>query len=79
MQKLDGMNITIQIKVQNHQNTFKATSTTILVGFSFQNSKNAKTRKDLEASSVAFWKLDFNEQRDFERLVLFRNGVTYSN
>ena len=79
MQKLDGMNITIQLKVQNHQNTFKATPTTILLRFSFQNSKNAKTRKDLEASSVAFWKLDFNEQRDFERLVLFRNGVTYSN
>ena len=28
MQKLDGMNIIIQLKVQNHQNTFKATSTT---------------------------------------------------
>ena len=36
MQKLDGMNITIQLKVQNHQNTFKATSTTILHGLSLQ-------------------------------------------
>ena len=38
--------------------------------------KNAKTRKNLEASNIALWKPDFNEQKDFERLVLFRNGVT---
>ena len=36
MQKLDGMNIIIQIKFQNHQTTFGATSTTILHGVSFQ-------------------------------------------
>ena len=36
MRKLDGMNITIQLKVQNHQNTFEATSTTILHRRSFQ-------------------------------------------
>ena len=36
MQKLDGMNIIIQLKVQNHQNNFEATSTTILHGPSFQ-------------------------------------------
>ena len=36
MQKLDGMNIIIQQKVQNQQNTFEATSTTILHGLSFQ-------------------------------------------
>ena len=35
-QKLDGMNIIIQLKVQNHQNTFEATSTIILHGLSFQ-------------------------------------------
>ena len=35
-QKLDGMNLIIQLKVQNHQNTFEATSTTILQGLSFQ-------------------------------------------
>ena len=38
--------------------------------------KNAKTRKNLEASYIALWKPDLNEQKDFERLVLFRNGVT---
>ena len=38
--------------------------------------KNAKTRKNIEASYVALWKPDLNEQKDFERLVLFRNGVT---
>ena len=36
IQRLDGMNIIIQLKVQNHHNTFKATSTTILYGVSFQ-------------------------------------------
>ena len=34
--KLDGMNIIIQLKVQNHQNTCEATSTTILHGLSLQ-------------------------------------------
>ena len=38
--------------------------------------KNAKTRKNLEASYIALWKHDLNQQKDFERLVLFRNGVT---
>ena len=38
--------------------------------------KNAKTRKNLEASYIALWKPDLNEQKDFERLGLFRNGVT---
>ena len=41
--------------------------------------KNAKTRKNLEASYIALWKPDLNEQKDFERLVLFRNGVIKSN
>ena len=36
MRKLDPMNIIIQIKVQNHRNTFEATSTTLLHGLSFQ-------------------------------------------
>ena len=38
--------------------------------------KNAKTRKNLKASYTALWKPDLNEQKDLERLVLFRNGVT---
>ena len=77
MRKLDRMNIIIQLKFQNHQNTFEATSTTILDGPSFQMlQKNTKTRKNLEASYIALWKPNLNEQKDFERLVLFRNGVT---
>ena len=36
MQKLDVMNIIMQLNVQNHQNTFEATSTTILHELSFQ-------------------------------------------
>ena len=51
MQKLDGMNMIIQQNIQNNQNTFDATSTTVLHGLSFQMlQKNAKTRKNLEAS-----------------------------
>ena len=36
MQKLDGINIKIQLKARNHQNTFEATSTTILDGLLFK-------------------------------------------
>ena len=38
--------------------------------------KNAKTRKNLKASYIAFWKSDLKELKNFERLVLFRIGVT---
>ena len=31
--------------------------------------------KNLKASYIALWKPDLNEQQDFERLVLFRNGT----
>ena len=37
--------------------------------------KNSNTRKNSEASCIALWKPDLNEQEGFERLVLFRNGV----
>ena len=36
MRELDGMNIIILLNVYNHQKTFEATSTTILLGLSFQ-------------------------------------------
>ena len=36
MQKLDGMNMIIKLKVQNHQNTYDVTSTTVLQWLSFQ-------------------------------------------
>ena len=36
MWKLDGMNIIIQRKMQNHQNPFEATSTTVLYEPSIQ-------------------------------------------
>ena len=38
--------------------------------------KIAKTRKNLEVSCTALWKPGLNEQKGFETLVLFRNGVT---
>ena len=39
---------------------------------------NAKTRKNLKSPYIDDIP-DLNEQNDFERLVLFRNGVTLSN
>ena len=38
--------------------------------------ENAKTRKNLETSYIALWEPHRNEQKDFERLVSFRNGAT---
>ena len=38
--------------------------------------KNVKNWKNLEVSDIALWKTDHNEQKGFERLVLFGNGVT---
>ena len=37
--------------------------------------KNAKTRKNLEASCIPLCKPDLNQPKDFQRLVLFRNSV----
>ena len=37
--------------------------------------KIAKTRKNLEFPYISLWKPDLDEQKDFGRLVLFRNGV----
>ena len=69
------------LKVQKHQNTFELTSTTLLHGLAVISNapKNAKTRKNLEASYTALWKPDLKEQKDFKRLVLLRNGVTQNN
>ena len=36
MQKFGGINVIIQLKVQNHENTFKVTATTILYHLSCQ-------------------------------------------
>ena len=68
MWKLDGMDIIIQLKLNiNHYFTWTVISNAV---------KNAKTRKNLETSYIALWKPHLNEQKDFERLVLFGNGVT---
>ena len=73
MQMLDGMNIIIQLKVQNHQNTFETTSTTILHGLSFQMFQ--KMLRPEKLKSIIYC----SKQKDFEKLVLFRNGVTKSS
>ena len=39
--------------------------------------KNTNTGNNLEASYSALWKPDLSKQKDFERLVLLRNGVTH--
>ena len=48
------------------------------MGCHFKCSKKCYNRKNLEASYIALWKpdLDLSEQKDFETLILFRNGVT---
>ena len=38
--------------------------------------KNAKTRKNLQAPYIGLCKTGLSEQKDFERLTLFKNGVT---
>ena len=72
MQKLDGMNTIIQLKVQSKHlrsnNNHYFTWAVIL-----NAPKNTKTRKNLEALYFTLWKPDLNEQKDFERLVLFRS------
>ena len=39
-------------------------------------SNNTSIRKNLEASFIALLRPALNEQIDFERLILFRNGIT---
>ena len=39
-------------------------------------SKNNVIRKNLEAIYIALLKPSLNEQKEFERLTLFRNGIT---
>ena len=76
IQKLNGMKIIIQLKFQNHQNTFEATSTTVLHGLSFQMFQKMLRPGETLKSYIALWKPDVDEEKDFERLALFRNCVT---
>ena len=39
-------------------------------------SVKARLRKNLEASIIAFMRPHLNEQLEFKKLMLFRNGVT---
>ena len=74
------MSTIIQQQVQSHQNIFKGChflANTFSWAAISNAPKTAKTRKNLEeASYIALWKTDINKQKDFERLVLFRNHVT---
>ena len=60
MQKLKEMNIIIQLKVLNHQNTLDIISTTVKCYI--KCSTNAKTRENLQVSYIALWEPDLNEQ-----------------
>ena len=77
MQKLDGINIIIQLNVQDHQNTLNAKSSTALHGLSFQMLQKMQ-RPGIASKPHIFFSenLILNEKKDFERLDLFRNGVT---
>ena len=74
MQKLDGMDITIELRViKTLMKQYRP-----LHGLLFQMlQKNVKSQKKLEASYIALWKRNPNEQKYFEGLVLFSNGVTH--
>ena len=76
-QKLDGINIIIQLNVQDHQNTLNAKSSTALHGLSFQMLQKMQ-RPGIASKPHIFFSenLILNEEKDFERLDLFRNGVT---
>ena len=55
MQKLDGMNILIKLKFQNHGNTFEVTSTFVLHGLSFQMlQKTLRAGRNYESGDVTF-------------------------
>ena len=43
------------------------------MGYYFKCSKSVKIRQNIEASYITLWKSDLIEQKNFERLVLFRN------
>ena len=77
MQKLDGINLIIQLNVQDHQNTLNAKSSTALHGLSFQMLQKMQ-RPGIASKPHIFFSenLILNEEKDFERLDLFRNGVT---
>ena len=77
MQKLDGINIIIQLNVQDHQNTLNAKSSTALHGLSFQMLQKMQ-RPGIASKPHIFFSenLILNEEKDFERLDLFRNSVT---
>ena len=55
MQKLDGINIIIQLIIQNHQNKLEKTPT---ISNALENVKNMK---NLEASNIVLWKPDLNK------------------
>ena len=75
MRKLDEMNIIIQSSEPSKH--FRSNISHYFTWAIISNAaKTAKTRKNLEVSYIALWKPNLNEQKDFERLVLFRNGVT---
>ena len=69
IQDLDDMNIIIKLKVQNHRNSFKKISKTRLL---FKCSKKLED----ELRDIIYGNLMLTNERTFERLVLFRNGVT---
>ena len=76
MQKLDGMNNnpTKSLEPSKH---LRSNITRYFTWTVISNApKNAKSRKNLEVSYIALRKPDLSKQKDFERLVLFRNAVT---
>ena len=75
MQKLDGVNIIIQRKVQNRRKTFGTTSTNAFDGLSLQMLQKM-LRPVGSITYCSLLKTDFNKQKNLEKLVLFGNGIS---
>ena len=76
MLKHGGMNTRIQIKILNQLNTSKFPDHKFNWKILLRAPTNAKLRKILESSMVALKQPSLNEQLNFDKLTLFRNGVT---
>ena len=69
----------IQLKVQNHGNTFKTIPTAVLLGLLFQMFQKTLWQELKRHHILLYGNPDLNEQKNFEILALRRNSVTLSN
>ena len=71
IQSPDGLSIIILITSQNWLNTLKE----ILIMYLCPAPSQKHLRKNLEAIFIALYKLSLNDQKSFDRLILFDNLI----